>query len=125
MSSALGKGTISGYVSTDVALESALLSLGRCADLVRPAGRLTSRSVSQEEWRDAQRQLEHFLELMQTACDPDGPLPPNQWGLLDMARKVSDDTSLLEPAKNVDSDEMLELADLFFGADMGMDDSME
>lgn len=126
VSSALGDRTISGYVSTDVALESALLSLGRCSDLVRPAGKLTSRSVTQEEWRDAQRQLEHFLDLMQRACDPDGPLPANQWGVLTLADNTIDDTIEVDPVNSVDNNnEMLDLADLFFAGDIGMDDSME
>lgn len=127
ISSEFGKRTISGYVSTDVALESALLSLGRCADLVRPAGRLTSRSVSAEEWVDAIEQLEHFLDLMETACDPDRPLPADQWGLMTLARNISKyplPLHLADPAAGIEGDEMLDLADLF-GADIGMDDSLE
>jgi hypothetical protein len=127
ISSEFGKRTISGYVSTDVALESALLSLGRCADLVRPAGRLTSRSVSAEEWVDAIEQLEHFLDLMETACDPDRPLPADQWGLMTLARNISKyplPLNLAHPAAGIEGDEMLDLADLF-GADIGMDDSLE
>lgn len=126
---------ISGDVSTDVALESALLSLGRCADLIRPAGRLTSQSVSQEKWRDAIRQLEHFLDLMETACDPDRPLPAHQWGMLSIApNNVTDDDdsismdasdlAYLSDTIDASSLEMLDLADLF-GEDIGMDDSME
>lgn len=125
VSSSLGDRTISGYVSTDVALESALLSLGRCADLVRPAGRLTSRSVTQEEWKDAQRQLEHFLDLMQTACDPDGPLPADQWGMLTVEDNTIPDTINVEPVNTVEDNEMMDLADLFFAGDIGMDDSRE
>jgi hypothetical protein len=71
-----------GYKSTDVALESALLSLGRCLDLVRPAGKLSSKSVSREDWESALKQLEYFLDLMQRACDPDRPLPADDWGKL-------------------------------------------
>jgi hypothetical protein len=128
ISSEFGTRTISGYVSTDVALESALLALGRCADLVRPAGRLTSRSVSQEEWTDAIQQLEHFLALMEAACDPDRPLPADQWGLLSLPRNASTHHSLpvdpADPATRFERDAMLDLADLF-GADIGMDDSLE
>lgn len=128
ISSEFGKRTISGYVSTDVALESALLSLGRCADLVRPAGRLTSQSVSSEEWSDALQQLEHFLDLMETACDPDRPLPADQWGILSLPRNVSsvDGLSLEIPDSTTmfEREDMLDLADLF-GADIGMDDSLE
>jgi hypothetical protein len=72
------------YISTDVALESALLSLGRCLDLVRPAGTLSSNSIPREDWREALKQLENFLDLMQRACDPDRPLPANDWGKLSM-----------------------------------------
>lgn len=71
-----------GYNSTDVALESALLSLGRCLDLVRPAGKLSSVSVPREDWKSALEQLEYFLALMQSACDPDRPLPATEWGKL-------------------------------------------
>ena len=127
ISSEFGKRTISGYVSTDVALESALLALGRCADLVRPAGRLTSRSVSQEEWTDAIQQLEHFLDLMETACDPDRPLPADQWGLLSLPRSFSTNSlpvDAVDPTTGMERDAMLDLADLF-GADIGMDDSLE
>jgi len=127
ISSEFGKRTISGYVSTDVALESALLALGRCADLVRPPGRLTSRSVSQEEWTDAIQQLEHFLDLMETACDPDRPLPADQWGLLSLPRSVSTyslPVDAADPTAGMERDAMLDLADLF-GADIGMDDSLE
>jgi len=129
VSSEFGKRTISGDVSTDVALESALLSLGRCADLVRPAGRLTSRSVSQQEWVDAIQQLEHFLDLMETACDPDRPLPADQWGLMESPRSVSSYSFPLEasgPGGSIDieRDATLGLAELF-GEDIGMDDSLE
>jgi hypothetical protein len=131
-SSISGKRGISGQVSTDVALESALLSLGRCADLVRPAGRMTSQSVSQEEWGDAIRQLEHFLDLMETASDPDRPLPAHQWGMLSIALNVTDDSisadsldpTFLTDAIDASSLEMLDLKELF-GDDIGMDDSME
>jgi hypothetical protein len=71
-------------VSADVALESALLSLGRCVDLVRPAGMLSSKSVSRGEWTSAVKKLEHFLDLMQRSCDPDRPLPPSDWGKLSL-----------------------------------------
>jgi hypothetical protein len=125
-----GKRGISGQVSTDVALESALLSLGRCADLVRPAGRLTSQSVSASEWGDAMRQLENFLDLMERATDPDRPLPPHQWGMLSIASNVTDDSiDNLNPTFPTDTLDAssLELRDLaeLFGDDIGMDDSME
>ena len=120
---------ISSRVSTEVALESALLSLGRCADLVRPAGRLTSRSVSKEEWGDAIRQLEHFLDLMETASDPDRPLPASQWGILSIASNMTHDSMATDPSMLADGTdasclEMLDLANLF-DEDIGMDDSKE
>lgn len=71
-------------VSADIALEAALLSLGRCVDLVRPAGMLSSKSVSRGEWISAVKKLEHFLELMHLSCDPDRPLPAKDWGKLSL-----------------------------------------
>ena len=76
-------GTYGDSISTDVALESALLSLGRCVDLVRPAGTLSDKSVSWEDWKEAVTHLEHFLDLIEQACDPDMPLPASEWGKLD------------------------------------------
>ena len=135
-STAPSRGRFSGPISIDVALESALLSLGRCADLVRPAGRLTSQSVSKDEWRDAIHQLEHFLDLMQRACDPDRPLPTNQWGKLttttvdpnathsDAMNSIKDRTFSMDDIVGSSSDEIIDFAGLFDG-DIGMDDSME
>lgn len=74
----------SGQVSADVALESAMLSIGRCVDLVRPAGTLSSKSVTRVDWINAVKKLEHFLDLMQRSCDPDRPLPAGDWGKLSM-----------------------------------------
>lgn len=73
-----------GTMSADVALESALLSLGRCVDLVRPAGTLSATSVSRADWTDAVAKLEHFLDVMQRCCDPDRPLPACDWGKLSL-----------------------------------------
>lgn len=87
-------GRNNGCISTDVALESALLSLGRCMDLVRPAGTFSSKSVSREECKDAVRQLDHFLDLMQR-CDPDRPLPANDWGKLSM-ENVTETSSIIQ-----------------------------
>jgi hypothetical protein len=84
-----------GYISTDVALESALLSIGRCLDLVRPAGTLSSKSVSREDWKSAQQELEYFLDLMQKACDPDRPLPASDWGKLSVENVTRTDTSVI------------------------------
>jgi hypothetical protein len=73
-----------GTMSVDVALESALLSLGRCVDLVRPAGTLSSKSVTRADWTNAVTKLEHFLDVVQRCCDPDRPLPACDWGKLSL-----------------------------------------
>lgn len=62
-------------------LESALLSLGRCSDLVRPAGLLLS-SVSNSDWGKALKALEHGRREIRELCDPDRILEPNEWGKL-------------------------------------------
>lgn len=72
-----------GY-SKDVALERALLSLGRCLDLIRPAGILSAGSIPNEEWKRALSQLETFLQLMQGVCDPDMVFQAKDWGKLSM-----------------------------------------
>ena len=64
-----------------VILEGALLSLGRCVDLVRPAGLLVS-VVPSKNWRRALRALEHSLSEIRSVCDPDRPLRPTEWGKL-------------------------------------------
>lgn len=71
-----------GVVSVDVALESAVLALGRCLDLVRPAGVQAAQSVPKEDWQQAAEQLEWFLDRMNKICDPDVPLPAQEWGKL-------------------------------------------
>jgi hypothetical protein len=78
------RSTTNGY-SMDVALESALLSLGRCLDLVRPAGLAeTRKSIPRSDWAKALQHLEAYLELIQGSCDPDRPLNPRDWGELTM-----------------------------------------
>lgn len=67
--------------STEIQLESALLSLGRCCDLVRPAGTFSADSVNRQEWRDALRHLQDFMRRIKLFCDPDLPLPAKQWGV--------------------------------------------
>lgn len=62
----------------DVVLESALLSLGRCLDLVRPAGMLTG-SVSLDDFKRALSSLQQAYYLLDRACDPDEPLSPDEW----------------------------------------------
>lgn len=65
----------------DVVLEGALLGLGRCLDLVRPAGLLTG-SVPRDEFRRALHSLQQAYYLLDRACDPDEPLDPAEWGNL-------------------------------------------
>lgn len=62
-------------------LEGALLSLGRCVDLVKPAG-LHLGSVSKSEWKRALASLEHSMSEIRENCDPDRPLRPSEWGKL-------------------------------------------
>ena len=62
-------------------MEGALLSLGRCVDLVKPAG-LHVGSVSREDWKKALRALEHSMNDSRCFCDPDRPLLPSEWGKL-------------------------------------------
>jgi hypothetical protein len=62
-------------------LEGALLSLGRCVDLVKPAG-LHIGSVSKSEWERALGSLEHSMNEIRDHCDPDRPLRPSEWGKL-------------------------------------------
>ncbi len=63
----------------EVVLESAVLSIGRCLDLVRPAGQLKG-AVSKVDWIKAVKALEHAMKQIRQACDPDGPLDPAEWG---------------------------------------------
>ena len=70
----------------NVALEGVVLSLGRCIDLVRPAGLLVG-SVSKMDFSKALRALEHAVTQIRTFCDPDSPLDPSEWGKLDIAEE--------------------------------------
>jgi hypothetical protein len=81
------KSTLRQYVSNndyplDVVLEGALLSLGRCLDLVRPAGLLIG-YVPKDDWKTAEIVLQHAVSQLRDACDPDHPLDPADWGKLD------------------------------------------
>jgi hypothetical protein len=58
--------------SLDVVLDGALLSMGRCSDLVRPAGLFTG-SVPTADFRRAVTFLEHAITQITMACDPDRP----------------------------------------------------
>jgi hypothetical protein len=75
--------------STEIQMESALLSLGRCCDLVRPAGTFSAQSVTRQEWQDALKHLQDFLNRMEVYCDPDRALPAKQWGV-----QLRDDESM-------------------------------
>lgn len=66
--------------SIEIHLECALLSLGRCCDLVRPAGTFSERSVSRQEWKDALLHLQDFMVRIECSCDPDRPVSKDQWG---------------------------------------------
>lgn len=68
--------------SIEVELEMALLSLGRCCDLVRPAGTFSAQSVSRQEWRYALGHIQDFMNRIGCCCDPDRPLPAKQWGMI-------------------------------------------
>ena len=65
-----------------VVLESALLNLGRCIDLVKPAGLLVS-SVPAATWSKALFNLEESMTRIKTVCDPDQPLDAELWGALE------------------------------------------
>lgn len=64
-----------------VVLESALLNLGRCLDLVKPAGLLVS-SVPAATWSKALFNLEESMSRIKTVCDPDEILNAAEWGNL-------------------------------------------
>jgi hypothetical protein len=68
--------------SIEVELEMALLSLGRCCDLVRPAGTFSAQSVSRQEWKYALGHLQDFMNRIGCCCDPDRPFPAEQWGMI-------------------------------------------
>uniref|UniRef100_A0A6V0A4G1 Uncharacterized protein n=2 Tax=Pseudo-nitzschia australis TaxID=44445 RepID=A0A6V0A4G1_9STRA len=66
--------------SIEIHLECALLSLGRCCDLVCPAGTFSEQSVSREGWKDALLHLQDFMVRIECNCDPDRPVSADQWG---------------------------------------------
>ena len=76
-----------------VVLESALLNLGRCIDLVKPAGLLVS-SVPASSWSRALDALQKSMNHIHTVCDPDQPLDPAEWGKLFDEERSSIDLSL-------------------------------
>ena len=65
--------------SVDVVLEAALLSLGRCLDLVRPAGN-GDKVVASSDWKLAAVLLEKAISQILRVCDVDRPLDPGEWG---------------------------------------------
>lgn len=77
--------------SIEIHLECALLSLGRCCDLVRPAGTFSEQSVSRQEWKDALLHLQEFMIRIECSCDPDRPVSAEQWG-----GKLHEDRSVME-----------------------------
>ena len=77
-------------------LEGALLHLGRCIDLVRPAGLLVS-SLTKSDWTRAFRDLEHSMSEIRLVCDPDRPLRPSEWGKL-----MDDETEMVKIMKGND-----------------------
>lgn len=92
--------------TVDVALENALLSMGRCADLVRPAGTLSSKSTTRDDWQNAQQHLEDCLDVIEQACDPDIPLPPERWGKLSLDNETIsfEDSIFLEDHHTFETD---------------------
>jgi len=77
--------------SIEIHLECALLSLGRCCDLVRPAGTLSEQSVSRQEWKDALLHLQDFMIRIECSCDPDRPVSADQWG-----KKLAENRPVME-----------------------------
>lgn len=72
-------GSSTTFSSIEIHLECALLSLGRCCDLVRPAGTFSEQSVSRQEWKDALNHLQEFMHRIECSCDPDRPVPADKW----------------------------------------------
>ncbi|VEU37420.1 unnamed protein product [Pseudo-nitzschia multistriata] len=77
--------------SIEIHLECALLSLGRCCDLVRPAGTFSEQSVSRQGWKDALLHLQDFMVRIEGNCDPDRPVSADQWG-----GKIIENRSVIE-----------------------------
>ena len=77
--------------SIEIHLECALLSLGRCCDLVRPAGTFSEQSVSRQEWKDALNHLQEFMDRIECSCDPDRPVPADK-----RDEKITENRSVME-----------------------------
>jgi hypothetical protein len=71
----------------EIVLEAALLSLGRCLDLIRPAGRGTG-VVTVPEWKMAAILLQRAVRQMVRIGDTDRPLPPHEWGRLEEDKTI-------------------------------------
>ena len=89
-------------------LEGALLHLGRCIDLVRPAGLHVS-SVPRSDWERAFRALERSMSEIRLVCDPDRPLRPSEWGKLMDKESVMLETSRVKETHENEVDESTEL----------------
>ena len=83
-------------------LESALLLLGRCTDIVRPAGLLVT-YTDNNSWIKALKDLEQCMNLIYSICDPDRPLVRKDWiNLLLLDDSTYDDDST---TNNIDDDD--------------------
>ncbi|GKY94780.1 hypothetical protein MPSEU_000443100 [Mayamaea pseudoterrestris] len=97
----------------DVVLEGALMSLGRCLDVVRPAGLMTGR-CSREDFERALNLLQQAYYLLDRSCDPVLPLPPQDWGVLgtdavdEMATAVDDDRRGEESSNLISIDDVID-----------------
>lgn len=76
----------------NVIMEGVVLSLGRCIDLVRPAGLLLG-SVKKSDFTKALRELDRALIQIRTYCDPDAPLRPSEWGKLNVKLTTDDEST--------------------------------
>jgi len=64
--------------SVEQTLESALLSVGRCIDLIRPAG-FVQGTVCRTDWERALSSLQRCVDGIRRDCDPDRPLTLKEW----------------------------------------------
>ncbi len=65
---------VEGDPRDQLALEDALVRLGRVVDLARPAGTLSG-SVSMNDWEDARANLELAMTAIRNVSDPDDVIP--------------------------------------------------
>jgi len=76
--STYNKDVVRSSEGIDVVLERATASLGRCTDLVRPAG-LFQRSVPMGDWTGALKEARWSVEEISRTCNPDQPLNHAEW----------------------------------------------